>query len=194
MSGRPPDRRVDVSLPDAFPPQEIRSLDLPELVPVALPMPAVAIDDPRAAARDALGSALRGLDLNGARVALALGSRGLGRYRDLVAGALDALRAVGARPLLVPAMGSHGGGTPEGQTEVLREYGLLDLGAEVDANDATREVGRSRGGTPLHASEVALAADALVVLNRVKPHTGFRGEIESGPSKMLVVGLGKRSG
>ena len=194
MSGRPPDRRVDVSLPDAFPPQEIRSLDLPELVPVALPMPAVAIDDPRAAARDALGSALRDLDLNGARVALALGSRGLGRYRDLVAGALDALRAVGARPLLVPAMGSHGGGTPEGQTEVLREYGLLDLGAEVDANDATREVGRSRGGTPLHASEVALAADALVVLNRVKPHTGFRGEIESGPSKMLVVGLGKRSG
>jgi hypothetical protein len=194
VSGPSPDRRVDVSLPAGFPPEEIRSLALPELVPVSLPMPAVAIDDPRAAARDALAAALRGRELDGARVALALGSRGLGRYRDLVAGALDALRGAGAHPVLVPAMGSHGGGTPEGQTDVLREYGLLDLGADADANDATREVGRLEGGTTLHASEVALAADALVILNRVKPHTGFRGEIESGPSKMLVVGLGKRAG
>jgi hypothetical protein len=194
VSGRRPDAGIDVALPATFPPADVRALPLPRLTPVALPMPDPALDDPRAAARSALQGALAGRDLAGARVALALGSRGLGRYRELVAGALDALHAAGARPLLVPAMGSHGGGTPEGQTEVLRDYGLLDLGAELDARDATREVGRLEDGTPLFASEVALAADAIVVLNRVKPHTGFRGPVESGLTKMLVIGLGKRPG
>jgi hypothetical protein len=175
-------------------PDEIRSLRLPDLVPVERAVPPAAIGDPRRAARDALAAVLADRIPAGGRVALALGSRGLGAYRDLVAGALDALRDAGARPFLTPAMGSHGGGTPDGQTRVLREYGLTDLGAPVEADDATRIVARLADGTPVHASQVALGADAIVVLNRVKSHTGFRGRVESGLSKMLVVGLGKRAG
>lgn len=189
--GRP---RVQVVAPASFVPPEIRSLPLPELIPVARPESPAALRDPRAAAREALSAATSGRLAAGARVALCLGSRGLGRYPELVAGVLDALRAAGAEPFLVPAMGSHGGGTPDGQTRVLRDYGLTGLGAFVAADDATREVGRLGDGTVLHASEVALAADAVVVLNRVKSHTGFRGPVESGLTKMLVIGLGKRPG
>ncbi|MDR9392148.1 MAG: hypothetical protein RI554_08995, partial [Trueperaceae bacterium] len=149
------------------------------------------------AVRSALAGALAAhgpARLAGARVAVALGSRGLGRYPDLVAGALDALAEIGATPTLMPAMGSHGGGTPEGQAQVLRGYGLVPDGVPLDPDDAVERVGESPLGTPLFASRVARAADVVVLLNRVKSHTGFRGEVESGLTKMLVVGLGKRPG
>mgnify|MGYP006289258325 CR=1 FL=1 len=182
-------------VPDALLPAEIRELALPELTPVGRPAEPAALHDPRSAALNAVADALRRTALaSGARVAVALGSRGLGAYPELVAGVLAALRAAGARPFLMPAMGSHGGGTPDGQRRVLADYGLVRDDVSVDADDATRAVGRLDDGTPLHASEVALAADAIVVLNRVKSHTGFRGPIESGLTKMLVIGLGKRPG
>lgn len=193
MSESRPRPAIDVRA-GAYLPDEIRTLRLPPLVPVAQVVPPTTIVDPRRAARDALAPALAERVRAGGRVGLALGSRGLGAYRDLVAGAIDALRAAGLDVFLLPAMGSHGGGTPEGQTKVLRDYGLTELGASVEAADETRVVGRLGDGTPVHASEVAIRADAIVVLNRVKSHTGFRGPVESGLSKMLVVGLGKRAG
>jgi len=189
--------RIEVHVPEALIPAEIRALRLPALLPVRSPPPSPPLADPRRAVRDALEQVLRS-SWTGARpaprVALALGSRGLGAYASLVAGALDALQAVGARAFLMPAMGSHGGGTPEGQAAVLHEYGLVPPGVEVDADDATRTIGTLPEGVPVHASNVALAADAVVVLNRVKSHTGFRGPVESGLTKMLVIGLGKRPG
>lgn len=182
-------------VPDALLPAEIRGLRIPELTPVGRPAEPAVLEDPGSAAANAVADALRGSALgSGARVAVALGSRGLGAYSELVAGVLAALREAGATPFLMPAMGSHGGGTPEGQRRVLVDYGLVQDGVTVDADDATREVGRLGDGTQVHASEVALAADAIVVLNRVKSHTGFRGSIESGLTKMLVIGLGKRPG
>jgi len=187
--------RIDVSVPDALLPAEIRELALPELTPVGRPVGPAPLHDPRSAAANAVADVVRRTALPPrARVAIALGSRGLGAYPELVSGVLAALRAAGATPFLMPAMGSHGGGTPDGQRRVLVDYGLVGDGTAVDADDATREVARLGDGTPVHASEVALAADAIVVLNRVKSHTGFRGPIESGLTKMLVIGLGKRPG
>lgn len=167
---------------------------VPPLLAVRQASRGTPLPDPEAAARQALGSALPSGLPAGARVALALGSRGMGAFPALVAGALAALRDAGLEPFLMPAMGSHGGGTPEGQTQLLHEYGVTGMGAPLLAGDATRHVGTLPDGTDLHASEVALAADLVVVLNRVKSHTGFRGEVESGVSKMLVLGLGKRPG
>lgn len=189
--------RIEVHLPGTLLPEEIRTRPVPNLVPVRSRTEAARLGDPRREVRRALGARLDqdgGADLRGARVGLCLGSRGLGRYDELVAGALDALRERGAEPVLIPAMGSHGGGTPEGQTRVLHDYGLVADGVPVDASDATRVVGRLADGTPLHAAESALALDRIVILNRVKSHTSFRGPVESGLAKMLVVGLGKRPG
>ncbi|MDZ7708016.1 MAG: hypothetical protein U5J97_09040 [Trueperaceae bacterium] len=187
--------RIEVVVPDDLLPAAIRDLDVPDLTPVRLPVVPTELHDPGMAAANAVADALRDTVLDaGARVAVALGSRGLGAYPELVAGVLSALRAAGAAPFLMPAMGSHGGGTPEGQTRVLTDYGLVRPGTTVDADDATTVIGRLEDGTALHASQVALSADAIVVLNRVKSHTGFRGRIESGLTKMLVVGLGKRPG
>jgi len=187
--------RIDVLVPDTLLPAQIRELRLPELTPVGRPSEPAALEDPGSVASNAVAHAVRSAAPgSGARIAVALGSRGLGAYPELVAGVLAALREAGAQPFLMPAMGSHGGGTPKGQRRVLVDYGLVQGGATVDADDATREVGRLGDGTAVHASEVALAADAIVVLNRVKSHTGFRGPIESGLTKMLVIGLGKRPG
>lgn len=196
-SRRGSDRAIEVRQPSVWLPDEVRSLTVPDLVPVRQPIGDPGIADPREAVRTALGARLDAdgaSDLRGCSVALCLGSRGLGSYPDLVAGAVDALHARGAEVRILPAMGSHGGGTPEGQQAVLRDYRVVPEGIAIDASDATRLVGRLRDGTPLHASEAALGADRIVVLNRVKSHTGFRGPIESGLAKMMVIGLGKRPG
>ena len=189
--------RIAVEIPADLVPPEIRDAPLPPLVPVRSPDPPPPLADPRAAVRTALEAALTDLrpdGLAGARVALALGSRGLGRYPDLVAGARDALDAAGASTFVMPAMGSHGGGTPAGQAQVLREYGVVPDGVPLEADDAVDRVGVSPLGTPLFASTVARTADAVVLLNRIKSHTGFRGDVESGLTKMFVIGLGKRAG
>lgn len=187
---------IEVRAPTAWLPDSLDTLVVPDLVPVRTPIGDTSIADPREAVRRALGGRLddEEADVQGRRVALCLGSRGLGAYAELVAGALDALVERGAEPILVPAMGSHGGGTPQGQTAVLREYGLIRDGVPVDASDLTRQVGALDDGTPLHVSDVAMSVDRIVVLNRIKSHTSFHGSIASGLAKMLVIGLGKRAG
>lgn len=173
----------------------LEDVPLPELVPMRTPARGEPLTDPAAALRDALSRAEASRALpDGGRVAIAVGSRGMHALRPLVGELVRVLRRAGCTPFLVPAMGSHGGATAEGQRRVLGEYGLLDLGVPVEADLAVREVGRLADGTALHASEAALAADALILVNRVKSHTGFHGEIGSGLTKMLVVGLGKDAG
>ncbi len=185
---------MNIVIPEDLLPRELREMPLPSLIPVRqVPSPEPDID-PYGKARSVTAEAVAGRVASGSRVLVAVGSRGLGSYSALVAGVVDALHEAGMVVVLAPAMGSHGGGTPEGQRRVLSEYGLVRPGTTVDADDATRVIGRLEDGTAVHASQVALAADAIVVLNRVKSHTGFRGPVESGLTKMLVVGLGKRPG
>ena len=132
-----------------------------------------------------------------ARVAVTVGSRGIANFREIVRAVLDALTAAGVQPFILPAMGSHGGATPEGQKRILADYGITEetMGVPIEAAMATREVGRTADGVRAFTSAVALEADGIVVLNRVKPHTDyFSRTLGSGLIKMMVVGMGKHDG
>src|SRR5207248_6434989 len=109
---------------------------------------------------------------------------------------LDYLRDLGTQPFIVAAMGSHGGGTAEGQRELLAEYGITEraLGVPVKTEMKTTVIGANSWGEPVYWDANALAADAVVSISRIKPHTDFRGRYEIGIVKLIVIGLGKRDG
>ncbi len=132
----------------------------------------------------------------GAGVALCVGSRGIRDIGRIAARVAEFLRELGLSPFLVPAMGSHGGASPEGQAGVLERLGVTAAlpGVPVRAGMEVRELGRLSSGFPVLFSEAALSADFIVVINRVKPHTKFSLPVESGLLKMLAVGLGKARG
>jgi Lactate racemase N-terminal domain len=132
----------------------------------------------------------------GMRIALGVGSRGITNLKDIVQATLGVLTRAGARPFIVPAMGSHGGATAEGQIEMLAGFGVTSrsMGVPIDAAMEVKKIGTALDGLDVVFSVPALAADGIVVLNRVKPHTDFRGTLGSGIQKMLVIGFGKQLG
>jgi len=132
----------------------------------------------------------------GDTVAVAVGSRGIDRLPEVVGQCIQGLRDHGLRPFLVPAMGSHGGGTSDGQRAVLSHLGITEgrMGAPVYANMDTLSLGRIKGDVDLFCAKDAVDADHLVVINRIKPHTKFSAPIESGICKMLTIGMGKVDG
>jgi hypothetical protein len=132
----------------------------------------------------------------GQRVAVAVGSRGIANVALMVRTTLDVLRDLKVEPFVVAAMGSHGGGTAEGQRELLAEYGISQaaLGVPVKTDMATVQLGCNSWGEPVFWDKNAFEADAVVTISRVKAHTDFRGRYESGIVKMLGIGLGKRDG
>lgn len=134
--------------------------------------------------------------LDGSRVAVAVGSRRIDRLPDVVAGVVRRLRGEGAKPFVVPAMGSHGGATASGQAGVLESLGVTEasVGAPVEPSMDTVRLGTTPGGAGVFAARAAVEADGVVVVNRVGLHTGYTGRVQSGLSKMLVVGLGKAAG
>jgi len=134
--------------------------------------------------------------LPGATVAVAVGSRGITNLALVVRTVVAILKDAGARPFIVPAMGSHGGATAEGQQRILEGYGVsaAATGAPIRASMETVQVGATDDGIPLHFARTAREADHVVVVNRVKPHTNFSGTIESGLLKMTMIGLGKHTG
>jgi hypothetical protein len=130
------------------------------------------------------------------RVAVTVGSRGIYNLRIIVATAVECLRNMGLKPFIIPAMGSHGAATAKGQIKVLKELGITEssVGAPIISSMDVVSVGRLDSGAKVFVSKDALEADHLVVINRVKPHTLLRGEVESGLCKMLAVGCGKHQG
>src|SRR6202046_2016232 len=132
----------------------------------------------------------------GMRIALGVGSRGITTLKEIVKAALGVLIEAGARPFIVPAMGSHGGATAEGQIEMLAEEGVpsQSMGVSIDASMEVRKIGTAFDGLDGVFSLPAFAADGVVVLNRVKPHTDFRGTMGSGIQQMVVIGFGKQIG
>ena len=106
------------------------------------------------------------------------------------------LKAVGAEPFIFPAMGSHGGGSAEGQEGVLAEYGYTEAayGVPVKASMDVVQVGALEDDTPIYCDKIAYGADFIIPVNRVKPHTSFRGTYESGLCKMLAIGVSKHAG
>jgi hypothetical protein len=132
----------------------------------------------------------------GMRIALGVGSRGITNLKEIVKAAVGVLIEAGARPFIVPAMGSHGGATAEGQIQVLADYGVTpqSMGVPIEASMAVKKIGTAFGELDVVFSVPALEADGVVVLNRVKPHTDFRGTLGSGIQKMMVIGFGKQVG
>jgi len=133
-------------------------------------------------------------------VALAVGSRGIAGLDRIVRALVAALRDAGLEPFIVPSMGSHGGATAEGQEAVLAHLGITKdaVGAPIRSSMATTQIGTVASphghDIPVFMDDLALEADAAIPVNRVKPHTGFKGPIESGLCKMLAIGLGKHDG
>src|SRR5215210_4281057 len=146
--------------------------------------------------RAAVGEALRSVEIPTGTIAVGVGSRGVGRISDVVAALVGFLKEAGASPFVVPAMGSHGASTAEGQADVLRHLGVSEerVGCPVRATMEAQKIGETPSGVPVYMDQNAFEADAVVVVNRIKPHTAFRGTVESGPTKMLAIGLGKQKG
>jgi hypothetical protein len=129
-------------------------------------------------------------------VAITVGSRGIANIAEITKAICDHVRSLGAKPVIIPAMGSHGRGTAEGQREIIESYGVTEefTGAEIRSSMQTVIVDRTPQKIPVHFDRNAYECDHVIVAGRVKPHTGFVGEIESGLHKMMLIGLGKHEG
>jgi hypothetical protein len=134
--------------------------------------------------------------LQGKRVAITAGSRGISQIPEILAALVDWLHQRGAQPFIIPAMGSHGGATAEGQRLMLANLGMTEasLGAPIISSMETVELGRLPNGMPVYIDEQAAKADAIVIVNRIKPHTDYVGDFESGLAKMTSIGMGKLDG
>ncbi len=134
--------------------------------------------------------------LQGKHIAITAGSRGIPFYPEMMRTIVDKLKAWGAEPFLVPSMGSHAGATAEGQREMLATFGITEeaMGCPILSSMEVVEVGALSDGTPVYCDKYAYTSDGIVVVNKVKPHTSFKGEHESGLLKMLCIGLGKHRG
>ena len=148
-----------------------------------------------------VASQLAGLSLDdqikpGQSVAITAGSRGIANIHLVIKAIVDHFKGLGAEPFIVPAMGSHGGGTAEGQRGIIEGYGITEAfcGCPIRASMETVVVCQAAEGFDVHFDKHAFGADHVVVCGRVKPHTGFYGDIESGLMKMMLIGLGKHAG
>ena len=132
----------------------------------------------------------------GQTVAVTAGSRGITNIVAILRAVVGHLQGLGAKPFLVPAMGSHGGGTADGQRHVLESYGVTEpnVGCPIRSSTETVVVCQAAEGFPVHFDRHAMEADHVLVCNRIKPHTDFSATIESGLMKMLLIGLGKPVG
>ncbi|HKB83539.1 MAG TPA: lactate racemase domain-containing protein [Burkholderiales bacterium] len=170
---------------------------LPRMVNVRQKFDATHLGDiPATVAREFQRPEVRGTVKPGQVIAVGCGSRGVANIATITKCVIRELQALGAKPFIFPAMGSHGAATAEGQKNVLEGYGITEasMGVPVKATMDTVIVGKLDDGTPVHMDRFAAEADGVVVINRIKPHTAFRGPTESGVTKMLSIGIGKITG
>jgi hypothetical protein len=180
--------RIDVNIAGGL------DVALPKMVTVRQKFePTRLTDIPAAIAREFQRPEVRSRIKPGQVVAVGCGSRGIANIAEIAKCVIRELRALGAKPFVFPAMGSHGAATAEGQKKVLESYGISEAstGVPVKASMETVIVGHLADGTPVHVDRNAAEAEGIVVINRIKPHTGFRGATESGLTKMLSIGIGK---
>jgi len=132
----------------------------------------------------------------GMRIAITAGSRGIRNVDEITRSVVACVRSYGAEPFIVPAMGSHGGATAEGQRELLAGYGITEeaMGCPILSSMETVLLGYSELGKPVYMDRNAYESDGVILSCRLKPHNAFRGPVESGPCKMMTVGLGKQKG
>ena len=143
--------------------------------------------------REALGGQVK----PGMRIAITCGSRGMSNNAVMAKAIVDFVKSKGAEPYIVPAMGSHGGATAEGQLQILKDYGITEeaMGCPIKSSMDTVQIGLSGvRHQPVFMDKNASEADGIILFNRIKPHTSFRGPYESGLMKMMAIGLGKQKG
>jgi len=130
------------------------------------------------------------------RVAVTAGSRGITGNVLILATVVSELKKYGAEPFIIPAMGSHGGATAEGQLGILKALGITEetMACSIISQMEVVQLGHTPEGIPVYVDKVAAGADGIVVVNRIKPHTEYKGEVESGLLKMMAIGLGKHKG
>ncbi|RJP19982.1 MAG: DUF2088 domain-containing protein [Candidatus Omnitrophota bacterium] len=141
-------------------------------------------------------SGLKPQNLQGKNIAVAGGSRGIANIAGIVKTVVEVLKHYGAKPFILPAMGSHGGGTAEGQAKILADYGITPetMGVPIRSSMETVRLVETNLHIPVFMDRFAYEADGVIVVNRIKPHTDFHGEVESGLMKMITIGLGKKDG
>lgn len=176
----------------------VKDVPIPKMVRIRQKFDATQLEDPLGELQKQLQNHPKYQGVQpGQKVAVAVGSRGISRIDEITKTTIDALKAKGAEPFIVPCMGSHGGATAEGQAKVLEHLGISEetMGVPVRSSMEVVLLDRLPNGLPVYCDKIAAEeADAIVVINRVKPHTAFRGEIESGLMKMISIGLGKQKG
>lgn len=189
---------IRINFPEMqFPIQGLDEVVFPKMVRIRQIYDNTRIEDIPAYLIEALNAGDFKDQVNGKRIALTVGSRGIPDNLTIVKTICDKLKDWGAEPFIVPAMGSHGGGTVEGNLEILEGYGITEenVGVPVLASMDVVEIGRLEDGvTPVYCDRIASEADGIVVYNKVKPHTDFKGEHESGLLKMMAIGLAKHKG
>ena len=170
---------------------------IPEFAPVRMDFPRERVADVRAATAAAVSDVLGSKRFRaGASVAITAGSRGIVDIDAITRTVVDSVRSLGYDPLIVPAMGSHGGATSDGQRAVLARYGITEatMGCPIRSEMDVTPLGEGDLGVEAFMARAAWQADAVLIVNRVKPHTDFLGIRESGLTKMLAIGLGKLEG
>ena len=175
----------------------LKDVSLPRMVKIRQQFPAERIADVPSVLRNALAESGQLEAVRpGMRIAVAVGSRGVNQLQALVRTAVEEIGKRGAFPFVIPAMGSHGGATPEGQAQVLSHLGITEqtVGCPIHSSMEVVEISRLENGLPVYIDKYAHESDGIVVINRIKPHTAFRGPNESGLVKMIAIGLGKQKG
>jgi len=188
--------RIEFEVPEEILHELLDPVPIPDMARVRYAMPTPApLEDVDTALKEQLRD-VRGMFRARERVAIGVGSRGIDRLPEIVATLVGELRSMGVEPFIFPAMGSHGGATAGGQREVLEHLGVTSdrVGAPIESQMGTEVIGHTADGTEVRLDRVALGADGIIFVARVKPHTAFRGRYESGLAKMMAIGLGKQAG
>jgi hypothetical protein len=171
----------------------LKDVPLPRFVRVRQEFSKEQIED----VPSAVFTALQPLKLQpGMRICLTCGSRGIDNNAVIIRAVVDFCKQQGAEPFAIPAMGSHGGATAEGQREMLRSLGITEeaIGCPIYSSMETKCIGTTEEGHPVQIDKYAAESDGIIVINRIKPHTSFRGAHESGLFKMMAIGLAKQKG
>ena len=175
----------------------LNGVEIPDMAQVRQNFSAPVLDDPCGTLKQQLDRPeIRNLVKPGMKIAVTVGSRGIAEYIPLLRCILDSLKEMGAEPFLIPAMGSHGGATAEGQREILASYNITEetMGCPILSSMEVVQVGETEEGMPVFVDHYAYQADGVILCGRVKAHTAFRGPYESGILKMAVIGMGKQHG
>lgn len=175
----------------------LKDIPIPRMVRIRQKFDATALENPLLTLEEELKKpGIKEKIKPGHEVAICVGSRGIANIAGFTKIAVKVLQEAGAKPFIVPTMGSHGGATAEGQAEVLAHLGITEetVGAPIRSSMEVDKVDELPNGLPVYVAKHLLSADAVIVMNRVKPHTAFRGHVESGIMKMISIGLGKQKG